>query len=98
MAIDSRSLEGFSDGAWFIRIGGDRGSWGASEGLTQTYSVRAPRALVELVSRSDNLSRLIDAIGREQYEIEAQRGRKMSLDEAVRYVLAAASEIEARLG
>ncbi|MDP9484029.1 MAG: adenylate/guanylate cyclase domain-containing protein [Chloroflexota bacterium] len=70
---------------------------GAFEALSQTYGVRSPRPLEELVSRIDYLSRLIDGIGREQYETLSQRGRKMSLDEVVGYSLGVAGQIEARL-
>jgi predicted ATPase/class 3 adenylate cyclase len=70
---------------------------GAFEALCRRYAVRPPSPLEQLLSRPDYTARLFETLGPERHELAAERGRRMSLDEAVDYAFAVSREIEARV-
>jgi predicted ATPase/class 3 adenylate cyclase len=59
---------------------------GAHEGLTGQYGVRAPLGLEELITGGRPYGRAKAALDSDQFEAALQRGRRMSLDEAVALV------------
>jgi predicted ATPase/class 3 adenylate cyclase len=69
----------------------------AFEALCRTYAVRPPRPLEQILSRPDYAVRIFASLGEERYETAAERGRKMTLDEAVDYAFSVSREIETRV-
>ncbi len=60
---------------------------GAFEGLCQRYGVRPPTNLSRFLSDLDPSPALRDALDPEQLEAALERGRRMTLDEAVDMVV-----------
>ena len=67
----------------------------AFEEASRLYGVRAPRATEELVARTGYLDELKAALGQERFQSATERGRRMALDQAVDYSVAAVRDIEA---
>ena len=67
----------------------------AFEEASRLYGVRAPRATEELVARTGYLDELKAALGQERFQSATERGRRMGLDQAVDYSVAAVRDIEA---
>jgi len=70
---------------------------GSFEALCRTYAVRPPAPLEVLLATPNYLAQLLETLGRERYERAAERGRTMSLEEAVDYAFAVSLDIEAQV-
>jgi predicted ATPase/class 3 adenylate cyclase len=68
---------------------------GAFEEACRLYGVRPPRATEELVARSGYLDELKAVLGQERYAASAERGRRMTLGEAVEFAVGVVRTIEA---
>ncbi len=60
---------------------------GASEHLTELYGVKAPMGLQELLGASEPGVQAKEMIGAERYEAEFDKGRQMTLDQAVALIV-----------
>ncbi len=67
---------------------------GAFEGLCERYGVRPPASLQEIINSRRPLERLAEAFEPERLEALMDRGRRMTLDEAVAFVVRMSDEIE----
>jgi hypothetical protein len=67
---------------------------GAFEGLCERFGVRPPIPLQQIINTSRPADRLAAALETEQLAALVARGRRMSLDEAVAFVVWMADEIE----
>jgi predicted ATPase/class 3 adenylate cyclase len=65
------------------------------EALCRQYAVRPPRPLELLLSMPDYAAQLLETLGTDRYAAAAERGRRMTLDEAVDYAVAVSHDIEA---
>jgi predicted ATPase/class 3 adenylate cyclase len=69
----------------------------AFEAACRAYAVRPPRPLEVLLARPNYVAQLLETLGQERYDRAAERGRRMTLDEAVDYAVTVSHDIEAQV-
>ena len=65
---------------------------GAFGGLCDRYGVRPPLALSRLIDAADPLEQTRAVVGTEAFEVARQRGRRMTLDEAIELLVSLGDE------
>ena len=65
---------------------------GAFEGLSERYGVKPPLALADLMDMADPYQRARDRLEPEIFEAALERGRRMSLDDAMTLVMSLGQE------
>ncbi len=60
---------------------------GASAHLSELYGVKAPMGLQQLLGSSDPSGRALAALGQDRYQAAFDRGRQMTLDQAVELIV-----------
>ena len=68
---------------------------GAFEGLSERYGFRVPIPLQQIINSRRPRERLAEALDRERLEALVERGRRMTIDQAVAFVVRMAGEMEA---